>query len=242
MLIADFTLHLARLEAQARPGRCLDIGCGAGHFAAAAARRGWEVTGVDPSPEALALAAEVAPGARLFCGAVSDLPAGERFDLVSFWDSLAYVPDLKETLNAALGRLAPGGVLVIKTPHLPPRFFYLLQALLWWRPRLRDEYARSQSRWYFTPGSLQNVLGRCGFEPLSTGWATEIPVPAEDGPASLKARVRAGLQRLLDLSAGRHASCIVVARRRVPVGDDTVWRAGHAGTRGLSLVYEEPAQ
>jgi SAM-dependent methyltransferase len=231
-LTADFTRHLAWLETRARPGRCLDIGCGAGHFAAAAAQRGWQVTGLDPSPEALTLAAKVAPGARLFRGSVSALPAGERFDLISFWDSLAYVPDLAGTLTAVRRRLAPGGLLLIKTPHLPPRFFYVLQALLWWRPGLRDEYARSQSRWYFTPGSLRRVLDRFGFEPLAAAWAAEVPGPDEEA-ASWRGRARAGLQALLDLAAGPHRSCIVLARPRGPAKADAANEGASAASQPL---------
>ena len=38
-------------EFSPRPGRVLEIGCGAGEFHAEFARRGWEVLGVEPGPQ-----------------------------------------------------------------------------------------------------------------------------------------------------------------------------------------------
>ena len=70
-------------------GRALDLGCGRGTHAIALARRGWQVTGVDAIPSALATARERASQAgqevRFLVGDVTDLPpevsTGYRFVL-----------------------------------------------------------------------------------------------------------------------------------------------------------------
>lgn len=70
-------------------GRALDLGCGRGTHAIALARRGWQVTGVDAIPSALATARERASQARqevrFLVGDVTDLPpevsTGYRFAL-----------------------------------------------------------------------------------------------------------------------------------------------------------------
>src|SRR3712207_956738 len=62
----------------------LDLGCGPGRAAAALADRyGAVVTGLDPSPEMLAAAREVAPSVTLVEGVAEDLPFADRsFDVV----------------------------------------------------------------------------------------------------------------------------------------------------------------
>ena len=59
-------------------GRALDLGCGRGTHAITLARRGWQVTGVDAIPSALATARERASRAsqevRFLVGDVTDLP------------------------------------------------------------------------------------------------------------------------------------------------------------------------
>lgn len=54
---------LDREEVRTPPGRALDLGCGRGAHSVELARRGWEVTGVDVVPRALAAARERAAGA-----------------------------------------------------------------------------------------------------------------------------------------------------------------------------------
>jgi len=81
-------------------GTLLEIGCGTAHFGAALARRGWKVTGVDPSREMAGVA----------CGRVSTaiasgnaLPFGDAsFDATFLVAVLDFVPDPAEVLREAL--------------------------------------------------------------------------------------------------------------------------------------------
>ncbi|WP_222722899.1 class I SAM-dependent methyltransferase, partial [Actinomadura alba] len=105
-----------------RPSRhVLDVGCGQGTQALAAARRGHRVTGLDSSPVLLedftaALAAEppeVRERVRLVHGDVGELPAPfapAEFDAVLCHGVLMYFPDPAPILDGIAAVLAPDGI------------------------------------------------------------------------------------------------------------------------------------
>src|SRR5689334_23917491 len=61
---------LADVAAGLSPGRALDLGCGEGADAIWLAQRGWQVTGVDISPTAIARAQRAAEGAAIPSGRI----------------------------------------------------------------------------------------------------------------------------------------------------------------------------
>lgn len=71
---------VAALEGRERPGRALDVGCGAGNFCVHLARRGWDVTGIDLLPQAVEMAR-----------ALSE-KEGVRFEVLET-DILTYAPE-----------------------------------------------------------------------------------------------------------------------------------------------------
>jgi SAM-dependent methyltransferase len=95
-------LHAAVLDATGvRAGTALlDLGCGAGLFARAAADRGARVTGVDPDPAAVAAAAAEVPEGQFVVGTAEHPPAGP-FDVVAAVQLLAHVVDPVAVLAAA---------------------------------------------------------------------------------------------------------------------------------------------
>jgi len=95
-------------------GRILDVGCGAGRLAAALQRRGWEVTGVDPSEAAVS--AVLSQGMHGFLGGIEDVPESE-FDAIVFNHSLEHVPDPLGALETAFDKLRPGGTLHLAVPN-----------------------------------------------------------------------------------------------------------------------------
>jgi SAM-dependent methyltransferase len=62
--------------------RVLDLGCGTGGHASVLAQRGYDVVGVDRSPEMLQRAAERAGDARFEAGDITSLQLNETFDAV----------------------------------------------------------------------------------------------------------------------------------------------------------------
>jgi len=97
----------------------LDVGCGAGLLAEALARLGAAVTGIDASPEVIAVAREHSRKGGLEIdyrtGDVQELDA--RFDLVTCMEVIEHVADPALFMQALSQRLAPGGLLVLSTPN-----------------------------------------------------------------------------------------------------------------------------
>lgn len=99
------------------PQRLLDVACGEGSFAVGMAEKGYTVTGVDYSPQMIALAQERAEDAGVHVDfSVEDmrtLPFEGEFDLVTcFFDSLNYlltVQGLHDAFQCAFRALRPGG-------------------------------------------------------------------------------------------------------------------------------------
>lgn len=100
------------------PGRALDLGCGEGADAIWLAGQGWEVTGVDVSPTALARAEDHARDRGVEVTWVrADLAewrTAETFDLVTafFLHSPVDFPRA-QILRRATGAVGPGGVLLV---------------------------------------------------------------------------------------------------------------------------------
>jgi len=117
--------YLARETGGLVPGMALDAGCGAGAEAMWLASRGWRVTAVDISSDALARAAERATASGVserLRWVEADLgvwnPDG-RFDLVTTHYAHPAMPQL-EFYDRIAGWVAPGGTLLI-VGHLRTR-------------------------------------------------------------------------------------------------------------------------
>jgi SAM-dependent methyltransferase len=210
--------------ARAMPtGRAVDVGCGRGDLAATLVRRGWAVTGVEPSAEAGDVAR--ARGVDVRQGTLGDVQLEPAvYDLAVFQHSLEHVPDPVADLRSVAAALRPGGVASITVPNFGC-----------WQSR------RFGSRWFhldlprhrvhFTEAGLRRALIAAGLEPIRVETSTSsIGLPASLQyaavgrclfPDGLKLRVAAGLcaltwpiSRLADLLAGNGDQLHAVARRR----------------------------
>lgn len=126
---ADFLLHRLR-KCNAR--RVLDIGCGDGGICATLARQGFQMTGIDPSPAALAAAGARGLTADFILGRAEALPPGlGPFDAALFVNALHHVaPEaMQDALRAALSCLAPEGVLIVVEPLPTGSFFRVLRPI-----------------------------------------------------------------------------------------------------------------
>jgi trans-aconitate 2-methyltransferase len=102
----------------ARPGlRAIDLGCGTGELTRrlADALPGSDVLGIDSSPEMLARAeGQARPGLRFELANLRDLAGG--WDLIFSHAVLQWVEDHAALIPMLLGRLNPGGQLVVQMP------------------------------------------------------------------------------------------------------------------------------
>jgi SAM-dependent methyltransferase len=107
---------LERLTAGLAPGAtALDLGCGAGEpIAAHLIGQGFALTGVDTSPELLAIAQGRFPQAEWIEADMRGLALGRRFDAVLAWDSFFHLaPDAQWAMFPIFAaHLAPGGRLL----------------------------------------------------------------------------------------------------------------------------------
>jgi demethylmenaquinone methyltransferase/2-methoxy-6-polyprenyl-1,4-benzoquinol methylase len=93
-------------------GHVLDVATGTGLVAAELLRRGFDVTGVDQSPEMLAFARRrFGERIALVEASADSLPFGDRtFDHLTFTYLLRYVDDPRSTLAELARVVRPGGV------------------------------------------------------------------------------------------------------------------------------------
>jgi SAM-dependent methyltransferase len=96
--------------------RLLDIGCGSGYAAAMAQRLGADVTGLDITPELLAIARERVPSARFVAGDMDDLPFdGEEFDVAVAFNAFQFARDPLGAVREAGRVIRPGGAVAATT-------------------------------------------------------------------------------------------------------------------------------
>jgi SAM-dependent methyltransferase len=103
----------------ARPGRLLDVACGSGRHAREFAALGWEVTGVDYSPDLLARARETGIEVHEQDMRELDVP-GAPFDAVTcLFDSIGYPQDNDGVIAALEGMRRHGSRVVVEFLHAP---------------------------------------------------------------------------------------------------------------------------
>lgn len=102
--------------------RALDIGCGTGQLCRELFHRGYNVTGIDPSSEAIEIARKSSvytDTSLTFLASTieqfSDKP--HSFDLVIMKAVLAFIDDKPSALKTIRQLLAPNGSFVLCTPH-----------------------------------------------------------------------------------------------------------------------------
>jgi 2-polyprenyl-6-hydroxyphenyl methylase/3-demethylubiquinone-9 3-methyltransferase len=146
----------------------LDIGCGGGLVAEPLARLGGRVTGIDPTPDAIAVARRHAEAQGLTIDyraarAEALIDAGETFDAVVCLEVVEHVPDAGAFIKTIAGLVRPGGVLVLSTLNRTWRSYALAivaaEYLLGWLPRGTHDWQR-----FVTPEELGRHLIAAGFE------------------------------------------------------------------------------
>jgi SAM-dependent methyltransferase len=145
----------ARWIERIRPnGRLLEVGCGDGHFLAAAKSRGYDVAGLEPHPER-AKRSRARLGVEIRCGRVEEIEwPGASFDIVYHCDMLAHFHDPRLALNRMCDLLAPAGILAFEVGILGG----INPA---WYPRIGG-IGLPQHRWLYSDQSMQILLKQAG--------------------------------------------------------------------------------
>ena len=156
---AEFLDELEPFRGEER--RLLDVGCSIGLFLDLARERGWSGLGIELAPRALAYARET------YGLQVLDVPleeagfAPESFDAVGLLSVLEHANEPRRMLTDCAKVLRPGGAIAIVVPNVDSLAC-----------RVLHEQARTfdgrNHLVYFSPSTLADMLGRCGFEPVRT--------------------------------------------------------------------------
>jgi 2-polyprenyl-3-methyl-5-hydroxy-6-metoxy-1,4-benzoquinol methylase len=195
--------HLYPHEGQTRGRRLLDVGCACGELLALARQRGWDVHGVELSPQAAASAQ------KQHQLPVSIGPLEEQngqlgtFDVIVATDVIEHVPSPRQFVRSVYDRLKPGGLAILETPN-------------WGSPWRRFGGRRwlGYNRFHiflFEGRSLSSLMRTTGFEQLvmytttHTGYAhwghrPELSKYTNKFPPALRWRAEQWLNRLTPAS------------------------------------------
>lgn len=152
-----------------------------------AAAGGFDAIGVEPSYQGKA-GFQPANGA-IFPGSIQDLPADQRFDVITLWDVIEHVVRPLEIIQQAVDRLNPGGWLIVETGSYQSAS-RLRSGDFWWAYHV-------EHRWYFTPQILELVMNRTGLGNIRHGQVGAPPgqvCQPDSGPSRL-ALLKAILRR-----------------------------------------------
>lgn len=150
--------------------RVLDVGCGTGLTLVLAAARGAVPSGIDITPELLAIARERLPDADLREGDMEALAfAEEAFDAVLGVNAFQFAGDPVRALTEAARVLRPGGMLAASLFAEPERsqstaVHDALSALV--PPEHEEEHAPYALS---APGGLEGALAHAGLEVVAAG-------------------------------------------------------------------------
>lgn len=139
--------------------RLLDVGCGTGWFLEVAQQRGFAVAGLEFGTE-LARFTSQRLGVQVFSQAITELPASERFDVITLFDVIEHVPDPRAALGAIRSHLNPGGIALLFTPNLDSVGLAMLGAQ-------SSIIMPAEHLYYFTPRSLTRLIEETQLRVLS---------------------------------------------------------------------------
>jgi 2-polyprenyl-3-methyl-5-hydroxy-6-metoxy-1,4-benzoquinol methylase len=162
-----FEPMLDRLVKLAPEGPLLDVGCGTGQFLqAAAARKRWTLTGVEPSAGA-AEEAERRLGFPVLRTTLDQASLCARdFAVITLLGVLEHLHDPLTTLRCARQMLRADGVLAVYVPNYHYLRWKDAGPAAWIRRRRRSCLAPQEHLFHFTPRLLAQLLARSGFRLL----------------------------------------------------------------------------
>ncbi len=203
--------------------RLLDVACGSGFAARMAAERGAVVTGIDITPELLAIARERVPTADFRHGGMDALPfADDAFDVVTGFSAFQFADDADRAVGEAARVVTPGGLIAAATFAEPDRnestaLHLALEPLRRMAappaagaaPAAHAPYALS------APGGLERLLSGAGLEIVSAG---EVPLvwAHADADGAVRAVLASGGGAMAIAAAGEPAARAALHAAVVP--------------------------
>lgn len=152
----------SRVLPPVRPGRMLELGCSTGNYMQEARSAGWEVEGIEFSPEAAAVAQS--KGFLVRVGAVEEMESPSAvYDLITAWMVLEHLHEPVSVLQKLRSWIKPDGYLVALVPSassLSRRLFGV---------RSYDVQLPTHL-FHYTPQTLSVVLAKSGWRVERVFW------------------------------------------------------------------------
>ena len=199
--------------------RLLDVGCGSGYAARMAAALGAEVTGLDITPELLAIARERVPAGDFRLGDMAALPfVDESFDAVVGFNAFQFADDPGAAVAEGRRVLRADGLLAATTFAEPER--NQSTALHLALGPLRETAPGPAHLPYglSSPGGLERLVSQAGLEPVESG---EVPLAwaHEDADRAIRAVLASGGGAMAIEAAGEPAARAALSEAVKPFTD-----------------------
>jgi 2-polyprenyl-3-methyl-5-hydroxy-6-metoxy-1,4-benzoquinol methylase len=133
----------------------LDIGCGNGHFLAAAKDKGWNINGLELDPETAARAASLT--GLSIASSLKEISAEKPFQVITLWHVLEHVYELEEYFQFFQRHLAKDGKLLFALPN-PASFDANYFGEYW------AAYDVPRHIYHFTPATISALAEKYGFK------------------------------------------------------------------------------
>lgn len=157
---------MLKLAAFPQGSHLLEVGCANGVYTFALAKLGFQMTGLDLSPDCVHIATQQAKRAGLthINFTVGDAESLSQFDdntfdgVISF-SALRYVPNLAKAIRELYRVLRPGGIAVVDFPNKWSPWFTFMKPLLTGQTHIHDHQ--------YTTGQIKRTLQEAGFRKVS---------------------------------------------------------------------------
>ncbi len=156
--------------------RVVDIGCGNGYVVGLLAARGYDVLGVEPSPDGIAQARAAHPGLRFEQAPVEEVSAriSGAFDVVLATEVIEHLYTPRTLLRSGLQLLRPGGRMIVSTPYHGYLKNLALSIAGAWDWHFKADWDGGHIK-FFSPKTLGKMVLECGFASVDFAYAGRAP-------------------------------------------------------------------
>lgn len=172
----NYIADVALIEKYQPTGKFLDVGAATGAFLRHARGKGWELTGVEPSPSLGSLARKWW-GLHILEGFLETLGLPDKeYDVVTMTDVFEHIVNPKEVLGSVHRILKDDGIVFVKVPNG-------LYNILKYRARKAmgraqaDDFDAYEHVLHYTEDTLVAMLRACHFEPMRIEIETPVQIP-----------------------------------------------------------------
>lgn len=158
-LVKRWRAPRSRVLSMVKEGTLLDIGCSSGAFLQSLKGDGLKLCGIEISPDE-ARRAELTSGAKVFVGQILDADfSPETFDIITCFDVLEHVHQVKQVVTRVREWLKPGGIFYVIAPNIEALEARAFRSYWYGLELPRHLY-------HFAPAALSQLFTSFGFEEI----------------------------------------------------------------------------